>query len=85
MSAERSGTSPKGAKQVKFTVKINKEKCKGCKLCIIYCPKHSIEQSEKINKAGMNFVEIKGKDICTGCSNCAIICPECAVEIIKED
>ncbi len=69
----------------KFTIKINKEKCKGCSLCIIYCPKHLISKSAKINKSGMNFVEIKGKDVCTGCSSCAIICPECAIEITGED
>jgi len=66
---------------MKFKVTIDKEKCKGCKLCIIFCPKDAIKESKRLNKKGIHFAELKNPDTCVGCSNCAIICPECAIEI----
>ncbi|UCH12668.1 MAG: 4Fe-4S binding protein [Candidatus Omnitrophota bacterium] len=69
----------------KFKVKIDKERCKGCKLCVIFCPKQALQESKKINKKGIYFVELKNPDLCIGCSTCAVICPECAIEILKND
>ncbi|MCM8789740.1 MAG: 4Fe-4S dicluster domain-containing protein [Candidatus Omnitrophica bacterium] len=62
---------------------IDKEKCKGCFLCISACPKKLIKNSGRINKRGLNFVEfIKGGD-CLGCSFCAIVCPDWCIEVYK--
>ena len=69
----------------KFSIKIDKEKCKGCKLCIIFCPKGIVKENKKLNKRGIHFAELKDPDMCTGCTSCAIICPECAIEISKND
>jgi 2-oxoglutarate ferredoxin oxidoreductase subunit delta len=66
-------------------VKINKDRCKGCLLCIAYCPKGMLKKSKEFNKSGILpviFIEDE-KDACIGCSFCAIMCPECCIEIWK--
>ena len=72
-------------KEFKFNIKIDREKCKGCKLCVVFCPKSIIKISDKLNKKGIHFVEITTSAECTGCTNCAIVCPECAIEITQTD
>lgn len=69
----------------RFIVKITKERCKGCGLCIGVCPQNALKLSGSYNKNGYHFVEFF-KDDCKGCKKCAIICPDAAIEIFfKED
>jgi len=63
---------------------IVKEKCKGCFLCVTFCPKKLIKQSAKLNKRGLNFAEFSsGTEECLGCLQCALICPDCCIEVYK--
>jgi len=64
-------------------VKIDQERCKGCELCIIYCPKKTLLLSKKINKRGVKPAELKARSECTGCTFCALICPDCAIEVYR--
>jgi 2-oxoglutarate ferredoxin oxidoreductase subunit delta len=76
-------------------VVINQDKCKGCLLCVSFCPKNLLKKSVKLNKRGLNFVEFSGRDNfksesskdlygeCIGCAQCAIICPDCCIEVHK--
>ena len=66
---------------VKGTIQIDGERCKGCTLCIEFCPKESIFLSEDLNLKGYFVAAFDdGKD-CTGCGNCAVMCPEVAIEV----
>ncbi|MBI4335975.1 MAG: ferredoxin family protein [Candidatus Omnitrophica bacterium] len=62
-------------------IKINIERCKGCYLCVITCPKKLIEKTGPINGLGLNTVKFKDIDECSGCSLCAIMCPDCAIVV----
>jgi len=63
-------------------IKIDKEKCKGCYLCVMNCSNGLIKISKMLNSKGVKPVEYCGKK-CTGCTMCAIICPECIIEVYK--
>jgi len=64
-------------------IEINKERCKGCGLCVLYCPKGHIRQSQSLNKKGAYIVETVEKEKCSGCSFCAIICPDLCITVYK--
>ena len=65
-------------------VKIKKEICKGCELCIPTCPKKCIAIAEEFNSRGLHYAVFSDKaGNCTACKLCAIICPDAAIEIEK--
>jgi len=63
---------------------IDTERCKGCGLCVIVCPKNGIVISNHSNKAGY-FPAKKNDAECTGCALCAIICPDAVIEVCRDD
>jgi 2-oxoglutarate ferredoxin oxidoreductase subunit delta len=63
---------------------INTERCKGCGLCVIVCPKGGIVISKQSNKSGYFPAQANNTD-CTGCAVCAIICPDAAIEVYREN
>ena len=71
-------------------ITIDRELCKGCYLCILFCPNHLIAVSEILNQKGYypaEFTETdgnKGDRKCTGCATCAIVCPDVAIEVYRE-
>lgn len=64
------------------SIKVDREKCKGCMLCISVCPKGQLKEDEGLNKKGIKPVRFLDKD-CTGCTFCAVICPDTAIEVYK--
>jgi len=68
---------------MKGRIEINQELCKGCELCIEFCPKKLIKLSDKINAAGYNPSSFEGAKECTGCATCALVCPEVAIEVYR--
>ena len=71
----------------KYKITIPKERCKGCGLCVAFCPKEVLEMSEerKTNEKGYRFVRVVKEENCTGCANCAVICPDTLIEIYKDE
>lgn len=63
------------------SIKIDKEKCKGCGLCVIACPVNILRLSKESNNNGYFVAEIFDKEKCIGCASCAIMCPDCIIEV----
>ena len=68
---------------MKGSITIDSERCKGCSLCIEFCPKKVIVLSDRLNMKGYFAVEFQDNDQCTGCATCAVMCPEVAIEVFK--
>jgi len=62
---------------------IDKERCKGCSLCIEFCPKKCIILSNELNLKGYFVAAYNDSSECTGCGTCAVICPDVAIEVEK--
>lgn len=77
-----------GCSKVRYMAKgrplINKERCKGCGLCIRVCPKKILEMSKKTNGQGVSFPVCIDEASCIACSMCATMCPDCVIEIEAE-
>jgi 2-oxoglutarate ferredoxin oxidoreductase subunit delta len=63
---------------------IDTERCKGCGLCVLFCPKDGIVISEQANKSGYFPAETRNTE-CTGCAMCAVICPDAVIEVLREE
>ncbi len=64
-------------------INIDKEKCKGCCLCVSECPRGVIEMSGEQNAKGYLYASIKDETKCTGCALCCQMCPEVVIEVKK--
>ena len=62
---------------------INAKKCKGCGLCVEFCPAKIIVMSLTMNPHGTNTAIVKNMSKCRGCAFCAIVCPDWAIEVRK--
>jgi 2-oxoglutarate ferredoxin oxidoreductase subunit delta len=69
---------------VKGYIKIDQSLCKGCQLCLSFCPKSLISVTIKVNAAGYQPATFKDQSECTGCAICALVCPEVAIEVYRE-
>lgn len=61
----------------KPVVVINREWCKGCGICVFFCPKQVLELDEE-GKARW-----ARPDDCISCGLCELRCPDLAVELVE--
>ncbi len=66
----------------KGKVYFDEERCKGCLLCVEYCPKHILYQDmDTLNKNGYNIIRVSEPDQCIGCAFCAMMCPDSVIKV----
>ncbi len=68
----------------RFKVLFNRDKCKGCELCVNFCPKKIISMDHgSVNAKGYHPAGIENMDECIGCASCAMMCPDCCISIYQ--
>ena len=64
-------------------ITFKEDRCKGCGLCAMVCPKKIIKVGTRINRSGYSVAEIIDKSLCSGCTFCAEMCPDVVISIVK--
>lgn len=70
---------------MKGRILIDRELCKGCKYCVLACPKGVITIDCEFNSSGYFPAREAAMDKCNGCAMCAQMCPEMAIMVWKEE
>lgn len=69
---------------MKGQVQIDTELCKGCGLCVFFCPKSVLDLTGKVNSKGYQTVKASNPTSCTGCAICAQVCPDIALIVWRD-
>jgi 2-oxoglutarate ferredoxin oxidoreductase subunit delta len=70
----------------KGKIEIDKDRCKGCAICITGCKHGVIEMSEhgKTNVQGYRYLVNVHPENCIGCGFCGFICPDSVITVYRE-
>jgi 2-oxoglutarate ferredoxin oxidoreductase subunit delta len=66
-------------------IRISLAHCKGCGLCVEFCPRGALVMGTDLGPRGVNAAEVADESKCAGCLNCAVVCPDAAIEIVETD
>ncbi|MEW5865307.1 MAG: 4Fe-4S binding protein [Bacillota bacterium] len=64
-------------------VVFDEDRCKGCELCVAFCPKKILVMAGHFNSKGFHPATITHQEQCNACTFCARMCPEVAIEVYK--
>ncbi|MBR2216131.1 MAG: 4Fe-4S binding protein [Selenomonadaceae bacterium] len=64
---------------MKSTITIKSERCKGCGICVAFCPKKVLGLSE------LGKVQVENGESCIACAQCELRCPDYAIFVDKKE
>ena len=67
-----------------YTHIVDKDRCKGCGLCVAICPKNVLELSREVNTKGYFPVFQARPQDCIYCTMCCVMCPDVAITIAED-
>ncbi|GBC81903.1 NAD(P)H-quinone oxidoreductase subunit I, chloroplastic [bacterium HR10] len=59
------------------------ERCKGCRFCVEFCPRHVLAMSDRFNSKGYHVPAVIAEELCTDCKMCELLCPEFAIYVVR--
>ena len=65
-------------------ITIDKDTCKGCEYCVLFCPKRCISLSKDLNVRGVHYALFSKPGACNGCAICARVCPDVCIEVTQK-
>jgi len=68
-------------KRANLVLSVNKDRCKGCKICVAVCPHDALAMGDV--KSHRNVVNPVENGNCVGCQECVLACPDFALSIQK--
>jgi 2-oxoglutarate ferredoxin oxidoreductase subunit delta len=60
---------------------VEEKYCKGCGICIEFCPAKVLKTSKKMNARGYFQPESKDMEKCKKCGLCSLLCPDFAIVV----
>jgi 2-oxoglutarate ferredoxin oxidoreductase subunit delta len=65
----------KSTKEKRPVVEVNRDFCKGCGICVAFCPKEVLELDDHEKAV------VKRLEDCNACALCELRCPDMAIEV----
>ena len=62
---------------------VDKKLCKGCGICVEFCPRKVLEMSTEMDERGFRTPRNTKESDCTLCGLCEMYCPDFAICVRK--
>jgi len=69
--------------KIRGAIVVDKERCKGCNLCVVACPSNVIQLHKEVNGKGYNYAYPANHEACTGCVSCSMVCPDMVITVYR--
>ena len=70
--------------KIKGTIVVDRERCKGCGVCVATGPCDVLALAVEVNSKGYPVAQMARPDACTGCASCAVICPDSCITVYRQ-